>query len=55
MKPRPKAAPMRPMPFARSSGFVMSAMYALAVPEVRRRDAAEDARGEEPQDAAAPA
>ena len=33
MKPEPeRATPMRPMPFARSSGFVMSAMYALAVP-----------------------
>ena len=31
MKPSPNAAPTRPMPFARFSGVVMSAMYACAV------------------------
>src|SRR3989304_7718756 len=31
MKPRPKAAPTRPMPFARFSGGVMSAITAGAV------------------------
>ena len=32
MKPMPNAAPMRPMPLARSSCVVVSAMYACAVP-----------------------
>ncbi len=31
MKPSPNAAPIRPMPFARSSGPVMSAITAWAV------------------------
>ena len=30
MKPKPMPAPMRPMPLARSSGAVTSAMYAWA-------------------------
>jgi hypothetical protein len=31
MKPSPNAAPTRPIPFARFSGVVTSAMYACAV------------------------
>ena len=47
MKPRPKAAPISPIPRARFSGVVTSAIYACAVGNVGAGDAADDARHEQ--------